>query len=299
MIYEYAVSPALFNSTDNIAFIHEAFGLDNGRLISEYPRKRKWIQLARHFIEKTAKDDYEKSQLKELLIALEKRALYDRQGAQWDENKNWLDNVLNENARRAFRGILNHQSATNDHSVMTVSSTWCSPNWKNPPSLSISRTAASIVSSVMPLISLSSTLILIDRNFEPNDARFSKVLIEFAEQLLRQTHQPKITQIKYVTTYESDKNLPRSFNIFESECKAHLESLIPRGISVKFIVKVKKLLHDRFILTNRGCIQLGIGLDEGDGNVLMTRLSNEDFLIQLDTWDKQCCHNFIIEGIRI
>lgn len=298
MIYEYAVSPFLFNYANNIAFLHEAFGVDHGRLISEYPRKKKWIQIARHLIEKTARDDVEKSQLKELLMALERRALYDRQGAHWSDEKSWLANVLDENARRAFRGILNHESVNDYKEVLTVADTWRASQWKSPPSISVPRTAASIVEAVMPLVRLSTTLILIGRNFEPVDARFSKVLVEFAEQLLRQTHQLKITQIKYVTTYESNKGAPRTINMFENECRSILSSIVPRGISVKFIIKVKKLLHDRFVLTNRGCIQLGIGLDADDGDVLLTRLSNDDFMSQLEGWNKQSCHEFDIHGTR-
>jgi|GEM_PF-3129714 len=112
MIYEYAVSPLLFKSLDNIGFLHEAFGLDNGRFISELPKKRKWVQIARHCIEEAARDDSEKGQLKELLIALEKRALHTRQGGSWNENSKWIDNVLTEHARRAFQGILHHERVT-------------------------------------------------------------------------------------------------------------------------------------------------------------------------------------------
>jgi len=298
MIYEYAVSPAVFGDINNIAFLYEAFGIERGRFISEFPRKREWSKYARQFISKCARDQIERNALVELLIALERRALYERQRTHWDDQKKWIDNALFENEQRAFRGILNRDSVVDHKDVMTIGDTWRATQWKNPQSISVPRTAPNIVQAVMPLISLSTTLVLIDRNFEPMDARFSKVLIEFADQLLRQTHQPKIAQIKYVTTYESDKNTRRTINIFENECRTALTTFLPRGISVKFIIKVKKLLHDRFVLTNRGCIQLGIGLDEGDGDVLMNRLSNKDFEIQFDAWNKQYCHEFLIEGTR-
>jgi hypothetical protein len=35
---------------------------------------------------------------------------------------------------------------------------------------------------------------------------------------------------------------------------------------------LREVLHDRFVLTNRGGIQFGRGLDEGPGEVLITRL---------------------------
>lgn len=298
MIYEYAVSPALFGDIHNIAFLYEAFGIDRGRLISEFPRKREWSKYARHFISKCARDQIERNALIELLIAFERKALYERQRTHWDNQKNWIENALYENEQRAFRGILNHDPVDDQKGVMTIGNTWRATQWNNPQSISVSRTAPNLVQAAMPLISLSTTLVLIDRNFEPTDARFSKVLIEFANQILRQKHQPKITLIKYVTTYESDKNAPRTINMFESDCRTALTSSLPRGISVKFIIKVKKLLHDRFVLTDRGGLQLGIGLDEGEGNVLITRLSSEDYLSQFDVWNKQSCHEFLIEGNR-
>jgi len=53
------------------------------------------------------------------------------------------------------------------------------------------------------------------------------------------------------------------------------------------------------VLTDRGCLQYGIGLDEGDGDVLVTRLSNDNFIDEWDKWikwEQSCCHKFLIEG---
>jgi hypothetical protein len=277
----------------DVAFLYEAFGIDQGRLISEYPRKRKWTQVARQLISQHARDESERSALIELLIALEKRALYDRQSATWDDNKGWTENAVDEHARRQFRAILNHKP-TAQTDVTTIADIWKVAPWKNPPSLSIARNARQMVDTALPLIHLSKTLVLIDRNFEPADARFSKVLIEFAKRLLTQAHAPKISQIKYVTTHEDSNN--RTVKLFENECRTILQSRMPLGISVKFVLKAKRLLHDRFVLTDRGCLQYGIGLDEGDGDVLVTRLSNDNFMDEWDKWEQNSCHNFVIEG---
>jgi len=226
MIYEYAVSPALFKNISDVAFLYEAFGIDQGRLISEYPRKRKWTQVARNLITQHARDESERSALIELLIALEKRALYDRQSAIWDDNKGWTENAVDEHSRRQFRAILNHKP-TEQADVTTIADTWKVPQWKSPPSFSVSRNARQMVDAALPLVHLSKVLVLIDRNFEPADARFSKVLIEFARRLLTQTHAPKISQIKYVTTHEDNNN--RTVKLFENECRTILQSRLPLG----------------------------------------------------------------------
>jgi hypothetical protein len=295
MIYEYAVSPALFKNITHVAFLYEAFGIDQGRLISEYPRKRKWTQYVRQIIKEHARDESEKNALIGLLMALDKRALYERQSAIWDENKDeWIENAVEEHARRPFRVILNHKPSSQPD-VTTIEDIWRVAPWKNPPSFSVPRQAGQMVDAALPLIHLSNALVLIDRNFNPKEGKFSKVLIEFAERLLQQAHGQKISQIKYVTAYDSND---QTTSQFECDCKSFLPSVLPVGISVKFILKTKRLLHDRFVLTNRGCLQFGIGLDEGDGDVLVTRLSNDNFMDHWETWEQKSCHNFVVEGKR-
>ena len=300
MIYEYAVSPLLFSSLNDIAFIYSTFGVDQGRFISNYPRKAKitWIQVARHMIEKAAHDDIEKSRLIELLMTLDRRALYERQAERWDNQKNWVTNVIEENARREFRAIINDQPVDNHQVVSTIPETFSNSSWNNPQSISVPRIAKDIVNATFPLIQLSKMLVLIDRNFEPSEPRFVNVLVEFSKQLLLQGHQPKINQIKYVTTYETDKSNPRTLERFEHECQSYLPEKLPTNISVKFFIKPKALLHDRFVLTDRGCIQLGHGLDEGNEKVLITRLSHDDFIHQKDFWDKQSCREFVVNGTK-
>jgi hypothetical protein len=43
-------------------------------------------------------------------------------------------------------------------------------------------------------------------------------------------------------------------------------------------------------------LQYGIGLDEGDGDVLVTRLSIDNFMDEWNKWEQNSCHNFVIEG---
>lgn len=154
-----------------------------------------------------------------------------------------------------------------------------------------------MVRVVMPLIGMSTTLVLVDRNFDPADGRFSKVLAMFAERVKEQIHQPRIQQIKFVTTYEDEKfsfSMPK----FESRCREFLGTQIPVGISVCFHLKAKKLMHKRVVLTNRGCVTFDPGLDEGDGNVLLGRLSRDDFQTEWDSWSKSVAGTFTIDGSK-
>ena len=132
--------------------------------------------------------------------------------------------------------------------------------WPVPSTRSVPRRSDDMVRSVADLIDMSTSLILVDRNFNPADGRFSKVLAAFADYLLNiRIHQPKIQQIKFVTTYEQD-HCNKTILQFEKRCREFLPSILPNGIEVRFHLKVKNLLHARFVLTNKGGVNFHFGL---------------------------------------
>lgn len=295
MIYEYAVSPQLFGNPANLMLLFQAFEVGSGRLISDYPR-RKWIQFVREFIKKSINEESERKAWIELLITLEKHTLFERQGPLWDDKISWISNAINEHHRRPFRGILNDKQIKNDPDIIPIGlSMLCHNKWKTPSTRSVPRHATDIVQSVAELIDMSTTLVLVDRNFDPADGRFAKVLVAFAEYLLNvRTHQPQIKQIKFVTTYEHFNTVSQ----FEKRCQEFLPRILPTGSEVKFYLKVKNLLHPRLVLTNKGCINFEFGLDEGNGEVIISRLSVDDFEKQWTQWEKQVVHAFTIFGLK-
>jgi hypothetical protein len=299
MIYEYAVSPALFASAGNLNLLFHAFETGSGRLISDYPR-RKWIQYARDFIKRAIDDQVEQRAWMELLIGLERRVLMERQGPLWDNQKNWIDNAIDEHHRWKFHGILNEKSEQAEPDVIAFGpAVHTHVRWGNPGTCSVPRQGPKIVKKSASLVDMSSTLILVDRNFVPSEARFLNVLAAFAEYLRAAANGRRITQIKYVTAYEKDKNLFQTPKMFEQSCFIYVPSIIPSGIEVKFYIKTKALLHKRLVMTNRGAILVEHGLDEGQGSVLLARLANDDFETEWSCWDKQSSHSFTIAGTKV
>lgn len=300
MIYEYAVSPHLFANRENLQLLFHAFEPGSGRLISDYPR-RKWLQYVRAFIKKSIQEESERNAWIELLILLEKYAISERQGAFWSDGNgfNWIVNAIHEHHRRPFRGILNDKANTDEPDIISLGvSMYSHNNWKAPSTRSIPRCASDMVQSVANLIDVSTTLILVDRNFNPADGRFSKVLVAFAEYLCNvRTHQPKIKQIKYITTYDQE-HCNRTLNQFEKRCQTFLPEILPNGIEVKFYLKVKNLLHPRLVLTNKGGVNFEYGLDEGHGEVILSRLSVEVFEKEWAQWDKKFVREFTIAGLK-
>lgn len=300
MIYEYAVSPHLFVNSANLNLLFHAFEAGSGRFISDYPRD-KWFQYVRAFIKQSIEEETEQRSWIELLIKLRnKDALLKRQGPLWDDQKDWITNAINEHHRRPFRGILNDKKTMSESDVIPIGVSMLSHNrWLVPSTRSVPRRADDMVRSVADLIDMSTSLILVDRNFNPADGRFSKVLAAFADYLLNiRIHQPKIQQIKFVTTYEQDHCNKTIFQ-FEKRCREFLPSILPNGIEVTFHLKVKNLLHARFVLTNKGGVNFEHGLDEGDGEVMLSRLSLEDFEKQWAQWDdKKVVYKFPVFGLK-
>lgn len=75
MIYEYAISPALFSQEDRIALMVSSLGLGHGRLVSDLP-KDKWEQFALHFIKSNAQGDAQLAAWKEALFSLKNARRY-------------------------------------------------------------------------------------------------------------------------------------------------------------------------------------------------------------------------------
>lgn len=297
MIYEYAVSPDLFRNPANLNLLFQAFEAGSGRLISDYPRQ-KWFQYVRAFIKQSIHEESQQKAWIELLIKMRNHVLFERQGPNWDDQNDWITNAIKEHSRRPFRGILNNKKIKSEPDTISMGVSMHSHRkWKVPSTQSVPRRAIDMVQSVSSLIDMSNSLILVDRNFDPSEGCFLSVLVAFADYLLKRTHQPKIRQIKFVTTYE-DYKTKETKEHFENRCQEILPGRLPSGIEVKFFLKVKNLLHPRFVLTDIGCVLFDWGLDESDGEVLLSRLSADDFETQKKQWNKQVIHEFTITGSK-
>ena len=300
MIYEYAVSPLLFSHPSNLPLLFQAFEGGSGRLISDYPR-RKWLRYAREYIKQSVNDQVDQRACIELLMGFEKkRVMLERQGTLWDDQKNWINNAIDEHRQRKFRAILNDKTIPAENDVIGYGPAISgNPLWPNPGTRSVLRQAPELVKSAADLIGVSTTLVLVDRNFIPSEARFLNVLKALAEHVRNSPSPWRITQIKYVTAYEKDRNLFQTPQLFEKDCNFFIPSVIPAGIEVKFIIKTKALLHKRLIMTDRGAILFEHGLDEGQGSVLLARLSADDFENEWSLWNTQQMHSFTVIGTKI
>ncbi|MWL88127.1 hypothetical protein [Cupriavidus sp. SW-Y-13] len=291
MIFEYAISPSLFNTDDRIALLATSLGMDHGRLVSDFP-KDKWEQFALAFIKRDAQGEVQLKAWKECLFSLKKRAaIVRRQAAGWDQSRSWSENAVEEHQRHGFQAIVDEKPNPDCAEVvqlgvpLAMSALWAARGDRH-----IDRQAAAMVDQIRPLLDISGTIVLIDRNFSI-DGRFTNVLAKLANYVANAKKGPKVAQIKYVIS--DAVYLPPEM---QQRCVAILSGLLPAGVSVKFLVKQKSKLHDRFVLTERGGLDFGTGLDEGAGQVLVKRLGYEAWMKEWNEWDKDYYNAFEIKA---
>ena len=273
MIFEYAVFPGLFNSEDRITALYGAFGIESGRLISDFPQKQ-WAALASKVIDNAASNPDERKRWNAALIALIKRALYRRQGTIWNkDDPTWIRNAIEEHRRRPFRGILYNEVSAEPEVMRFGIDLAHHPNWSCPNSFHRPRNAEQMIQAVASLLDMSTTLVLVDPHFWAADGRWQNVLLRFTKYLSETPIRPHISHIHYIT--RTEKNM--TDNETERQFRSFVEPHLPTGISIGFHLVLPAVLHDRFVLTDRGGVQFGRGLDEGPGDVLITRLGEQAY----------------------
>lgn len=280
MIYEYAVDPSLFTAEDKACFILESFGRDHGRLVSEF-KKDHWVNLVRDAIRTSGNQPIAKHTLKEALKILTKnnRALYCRQ--QQVEGPDWL--ILTQNAHSAwpYRGIVvDEYNGDDEHYLVRDIHLSGKSNWSVPTSKTVDRETTAMIDAVSALLENAREVILVDRNFrlEQNGhgiGKYKNVLLGILNFLANKQYGPTVGKLIYHIGNEYS-----TAAILQDHFNKYLRSDLPHGIKLEFAIWPKNDLHDRFILTDIGGIDCGIGLDEYAGSsektVTLKRLSHTD-----------------------
>lgn len=263
MIFEYAVSPNLFSNKEGIKFLRQSFGIDEGRLISEIPKK-KWKQIVLQKINDSENPPVMKKSLKEATRKIFKSGvLYKRDTLPKEIFSQWLDYAIIVHGERAFRAIIIDPTESCSQSNSFVLSAdlelFDSTLWKNPKDIIVERNAKTMINTIKPLIDCSGEILLIDRNFRPNVLRFRNVLFEIIDIVLKRKYSPFVKKISYHVGDQYSETLKK-------DCERYIKNELPSGFKVEITIWPKEELHDRFILTNIGGVSFGQGLDEFHGH---------------------------------
>ena len=256
MIKEYALDPKLLDNWKDFRYFFEKFGIENGRLISRYPRN--WTGKVKDAIKNCR--DIEYLRIIECLENIDEKLC--RRHHEWSKSGTWLSNAENEHAARPFHAIIAEDNPR-DQSFVLVGDELDERNalWETATQADISRRASVMAEAVSVLLQQSRFIVLIDPHFDPQEARFRRPLKAFLEAAVIN----RTMQLEEVTYFLEQKS---TYDYFQQQCYQNLPDNIPENIAVNFVRLCKKhggeKLHDRFVITERGGIGFTVGLDDGN-----------------------------------
>ncbi|MBI9083878.1 MAG: hypothetical protein JEZ11_09800 [Desulfobacterales bacterium] len=254
-------------------FFRGSLGADQGRLISDIPRK-KWSRIARKAILDSENGEVAKKRLAANLDALSRDALFKRNTVPNVATDIWMDHALAAHADRPFRAILTDTHEGDEAYVFANDTDFAAePLWAIPIDMAVDRTTQMMIEAIRPMLDCAREVVLIDRNFDPDKYRWRPFLEELALFLSRRTFSPSINKIAF--------HIGDHFGVHhvQGRCTHHFGAKIPAGMRIEFHIWPKDDLHDRYVLTDIGGARFGVGLDIHDGSgqtaVEINRISAE------------------------
>jgi hypothetical protein len=180
----------------------------------------------------------------------------------WDENLSWIENSIREHRHIPFHAILARKSEAGCAEVLSDTDIGSRhPLWDLPVDKTVSRTPQDLANAVAPLLRMATRIIFVDYMLGFENARYRQSMAEFLRRAAVDRPNGPLALIEIVTTAGGEPDF------FAATCRAELPRLIPAGMKIR-IWKVAQIpegiaLHNRYILTDRGGINFGWGLDRG------------------------------------
>jgi hypothetical protein len=263
MVYEFAVEPTLLNTWDQFRYLVEKFDVSQGRLISRFPKK--WKKMVYESLNNCK--EIERARIEEGLRRIDHRLLNTIRSYNC-EGPTWLENAEASYAQKPFRAILagenpRHHAGVIDGRILDeATALWAIPD---PPR--IPRLAASIAAAVGPFIKMGDVLILIDPNVRPHERRYANSLAALFE-IARRADGSFPERMELHVKYSPDVPGAPTIEWLTEKCEKFLPAVVPAGarLTVRILKQRQggKELHERYLLTDIGCIKVGPGIDEGE-----------------------------------
>jgi hypothetical protein len=277
MIYEFAVDPNVLSNWSDFRYIIEKFGVQNGRLISRFPKA--WKRMVYEACENCKV--IEKKKIEEKLISIDGLLL--KNSREYNSKNEWIENAIEQNSIKQFKAIIsNFKSNDNDEIISASDLTEDNIYFKVEREHIAGRNINELCSHVSPLISFSTEILFVDQHFCPRRIRYRSTL----EGFLKSINPDKLKLVEYHIALKNEDG-------YYNEDFQSLSRIIPKNLSVKFIrwksVHLGESLHPRYILTDIGGIRIEKGLDIrlGDDDTDISLLSHTLYMKRLAEYRKE------------
>jgi hypothetical protein len=269
MLFEYALDPSLLNNWLSFRYFYESFGVPQGRLISRYPKT--WERLVYEGLDGCG--EIERLRIVERLKDIKTRMM--NSGRVYEPDRDWLLNAEISHGYREFRAIIASTNPRSREFVLDGGSLDSrNPRWKSETRMAMPRQAREVAQALGLLLQVAQSVVFVDPYFNPTLARFRESLRELVA-ASRKASGGYPARIELLLRPKSD------YTWFERECSTKLSPLLATGVAihVRILAEVAggELLHNRYVLTDRGGALLGVGLDQGQIGQL------DDLMLMSDT----------------
>ena len=306
MIHEFAVDPevvATWYQTELRRFFAREFGVGTPRIISRFPRswkRRVWEEFRRS----GNCNDLNNRRMTEVLKSISEKMI-NRTYLNWDDNKNWLECAESEHRVSPFRAIISDDNPRMyKHVIRSDSIDLNTPRWHLPTQRIVSRNAQDLQKVISPMLQIASKILFIDPYFH-TVPRFLQPLEYYLKAIVKRgvvDHGSGTYGMRFpeVEIHRVDKS--------RRLCSSKLANILPHQLNV--VIRTLRNqsggqdLHDRYILTDVGGLQLPRGLDEGTSrtgeDLVDVLLLGEDIYRQ--RWDQYAygAHAFeVVDTVRI
>jgi hypothetical protein len=273
MLYEFAIEPAVVYTLERLQRCVGEFGVQHGRLIVKFPKM--WAKLVEAVL--ASSNDIQTARVVLCLEQL-KRAMVSGRGT-FDEEAGWLASAAREHERQPFRAVIVEQKPAAKSGFLLFSELDHSePLWKVDHSKCFARTPEEIAVNIGPLVRISREIILVDPYFRPSLTKYQKTLRALAYSAERQRGGLPMTRFEIHTTLDRPYETLDSGEFLKS-FEEKLPDLVPAGRPLSVVLweeKDGRRLHNRYVLTERGGILVGTGLDpHGSGEDDLCLLSDD------------------------
>ncbi|HIJ88889.1 MAG TPA: hypothetical protein HPP97_14620 [Desulfuromonadales bacterium] len=253
MLHEYALDPSVLTNWQSFRYFFENFGVPQGRMISQYPKK--WKKLVYEAC--SGCRDIERSRIEQRLADIDDRLF--RTTALFDAALPWLVNA--ETNRKAFRAVISTANPSrHDNIIIADDISDTDPLWRVDREKPVLRTAQELAACAGRLLEHAREVLFIDPHFDATKPRYRNTLKAFLEKI------PEPGKLKRIEYHVSNTLLPGNFS---GSLQEHLPRIMSRDVTITFIrwqeANSGDSLHPRYILTDRGGIRIEHGLDEEHG----------------------------------
>jgi hypothetical protein len=272
MFKEFAVDPsAAVRSHRDLVYVLEKFGMHHGRFISQFPVK--WKQMAYDAATQKHRGKVELSRIVERLRTVRDGVLIPRGRSGGDAALPWLERAIASNYERPFDAIVGEHDRVDlpfvPFDAFDESHVCLAPNrqWK------VLRNARDLAATCAMHLQTAKTVKLIDPHLDLLKGRFRRPFEAMLQ--IAGPNRPAIDI--YRSDAESADECIRRVNTSASNAAA-------QGFPVRLFLRAEAVMHNRFVLTERGGVMFGTGLDDEDnGNGTAT---DEVTLLDPPVWQE-------------